>query len=236
MPKFFVISDVHSFYTPMKEALDAAGFNPDDENHWLISCGDNFDRGNKSVEVLRYLRQLQRKILIKGNHEWLLEECCSRGYPELHDYSNGTVKTIKQLGHGDLFEARADYAWNRVRSLIKDMCFFYETQKYIFCHSWIPDGTEWRYASEREWNQAMWLNPFERAVRDRNRGLNKVIVHGHWHASAGWAGREGTPEFGEGACFEPFYGEGHIAIDACTAHTHKVNCLVLEDGWVAQSQ
>lgn len=38
MPKFFVISDVHSFYTPMKEALDAAGFDPDDEDHWLISA------------------------------------------------------------------------------------------------------------------------------------------------------------------------------------------------------
>ena len=71
MPKFFVISDVHSFYTPMKEALDAAGFDPDDEDHWLISCGDNFDRGSESVEVLRYLRRLQRKILIKGNHELL---------------------------------------------------------------------------------------------------------------------------------------------------------------------
>lgn len=236
MPKFFVISDVHSFYTPMKEALDAAGFDPDDEDHWLISCGDNFDRGSESVEVLRYLRRLQRKILIKGNHELLLEEYCSRGYPEPHDYHNGTVYTVNQLGHGDFFSERADYAWNRVRSLIKDMRFFYETQHYIFVHSWIPDGAEWRDAGEQEWNQAVWLNPFEQAHRDRGRNIGKTIVHGHWHASAGWAGREGTPEFGEGACFEPFYGEGHIAIDACTVHTHKVNCLVLEDEWLAQSQ
>jgi hypothetical protein len=28
--KLFVISDIHSFYTPMIEALNAAGFNKDD--------------------------------------------------------------------------------------------------------------------------------------------------------------------------------------------------------------
>ena len=45
MPKFFVISDVHGFYNEMREALDEAGFDPNNENHLLISCGDNWDRG-----------------------------------------------------------------------------------------------------------------------------------------------------------------------------------------------
>lgn len=231
MPKFFVISDVHSFYTPMKEAIDNAGFDPNNENHWLITCGDNFDRGDESVEVLHYLRQLPRKILIKGNHEELLEECYARGYPELHDYGNGTVKTIKQLGYGDSFEEKVDYTWNRVRTMIKDMPFFFETQQYIFTHSWIPSGPDWRQADEAAWHRAIWENPFQCAACDCTCTLEKTIVHGHWHASAGWAAREGKPEFGEGACFDPFYGKGHIAIDACTAHTNKVNCLVLEDEW-----
>lgn len=36
-------------------------------------------------------------------------------------------------------------------------------------------------------------------------------------------------EFGEDADFSPYYGPGIIAIDACTAFSGKVNCLVMED-------
>jgi hypothetical protein len=36
-------------------------------------------------------------------------------------------------------------------------------------------------------------------------------------------------ERGAGADFSPYYGEGIIAIDASTANSGKVNCIVLED-------
>ena len=48
-------------------------------------------------------------------------------------------------------------------------------------------------------------------------------------ASAGWARAEGRSEFGEDAKFEPYYGDGYIAIDGMTAISHKVNILVIED-------
>lgn len=58
----------------------------------------------------------------------------------------------------------------------------------------------------------------------------KTIVCGHWHTSYGHSKYEhkGT-EFGEDADFSPYYGPGIIAIDACTAFSGKVNCLVIED-------
>jgi hypothetical protein len=58
---------------------------------------------------------------------------------------------------------------------------------------------------------------------------DKTVVFGHWHCSTGWAKAEGCSEFDEDAKFEPYYGDGFIAIDACTAHSGKVNVLVLED-------
>jgi hypothetical protein len=59
---------------------------------------------------------------------------------------------------------------------------------------------------------------------------DKTVVCGHWHASYGHAIIEGRcNEFGEGADFSPFFGDGIIAIDACTKVSGKVNCLVLED-------
>ena len=101
MPKFFVTSDIHSFCTPLKKALDKKGFDPNNEDHWLVVCGDVFDRGDESKEVLYFLMSLERKILVKGNHEWLLEQCVneiSRGVvPGRHHFSNGTIKTICQF-------------------------------------------------------------------------------------------------------------------------------------------
>ena len=96
--KLFCVSDVHSFYTPLKKALDEAGFEKDNPSHYLVSCGDAFDRGSESEEVLHFLMSLERKILVKGNHDSLLEELCMREFPYNHDISNGTVRTVNSLG------------------------------------------------------------------------------------------------------------------------------------------
>ena len=60
----------------------------------------------------------------------------------------------------------------------------------------------------------------------------KTIVCGHWHTSWGHHIVDGTPVNGPGANFGPFYAEGIIAIDACTALTRKVNVVALEDEFV----
>lgn len=36
-------------------------------------------------------------------------------------------------------------------------------------------------------------------------------------------------EFGAGEDFSPYYADGIIALDACTGHSKMVNCIVLED-------
>lgn len=36
-------------------------------------------------------------------------------------------------------------------------------------------------------------------------------------------------EFGDVADFSPYYGPGIIALDACTAYSGMVNCLVIDD-------
>ena len=100
MAKLFVVSDIHSFYTPLMEALNEKGFDPNNDNHWLIVCGDAFDRGNESEEVFRFLMSLERKILIRGNHDILLEACCKRGFAHPYGYDdlNGTTRTINDIG------------------------------------------------------------------------------------------------------------------------------------------
>ena len=250
--KLFVFSDAHSFYTPLKEALDKAGFDPDNEEHWLISCGDVFDRGPESEEVLHYLMSIERKILVKGNHDNLLWDCCMRSYPYSNDESNGTVRTINDLGgarEGKPFGMCCDTTWYRLAGYRELLVPYFETKNYIFVHSWIPCKVtervhpadkwitlldkeymeDWRNANIVEWDDALWGNPFVLAEQGLNK-TGKTIVFGHWHCSAGHRMLGNcNDEFGRYAIWEPFYGEGIIGIDRCTAHTGKVNVLVLED-------
>lgn len=246
MPKFFVTSDIHSYYKEFITALKGAGFDENNENHWLIVCGDCFDRGPDSSAVFKYLRDLPRKVLIFGNHEQLLVDCCERGYAEAHDIHNGTARTIFNLGYGDDFEDACKYTLKKIRPFLDGMVNYLETKNYIFVHSWIPvvnkDGLpahytknrkfefdpNWREASQKEWDAATWGNPFDMAERGLNQ-TGKSIIFGHWHCSTGWALAEGRSEFGDDAKFDPYYGDSFIGVDACTAHSGKCNVIVIED-------
>ena len=141
MPKFFVISDVHSYYDEMKKALDEAGFDPWNSDHWLISCGDNFDRGKKPIEVMHYLQGLPRKVLVRGNHESLLQDLCERGYYHSYDISNGTYDTVCEFGGAGLgrsFEECCIITEQRIKNFIYSMKNYFETKNYIFVHSFVP--------------------------------------------------------------------------------------------------
>lgn len=250
MPKFFVTSDIHSYFNEFMTALNNAGFDENNENHYLVVCGDCFDRGPDSAKVLKYLKALPRKVLVKGNHEQLLLECCERGYPMQHDISNGTVQTIFQLGYGIEFDDMCRYTLLKVRPFIDGMVNYFETKNHIFVHSWVPvinkDGLpahytrgrsfgfnpDWRNANQEEWDDAMWGNPFDMA--DRGLMPDKMVVFGHWHCSTGWATSEGCSEFGADAKFDPYYGDGFISIDACTAHSSKCNVIVIEDEFLEE--
>lgn len=254
MAKLFCVSDIHGFYDELIAALNEAGFDKDNPEHWLISCGDHFDRGWQPVEVMRFLRSLPRKVIIKGNHEQLLKECCDNGYPESYDYSNGTVNTVVAFSskEDEYFADAASRTWKRVKPFIDEMVNYFETEKYIFVHSWIPltckdnlpkyytrnrvfeFNPNWRDANQEEWDAAMWGNPFDMAEKGFNQ-TGKTIVFGHWNCSAGWAKDENRSEFGADAKFDPYHGDGFISIDGCVAHTKKCNVLVLEDNFTIQN-
>ena len=54
MNKYFVVSDVHGFYDEMIKALNEAGWDKNNPNHYIISCGDVFDRGTQPKEVMKF--------------------------------------------------------------------------------------------------------------------------------------------------------------------------------------
>lgn len=206
---------------------------------------------------LKGLLREGRLILIRGNHEDLMEamitdiaSCHPVG--EIHEM-NGTWDTAVQLS-GLPREIAARYPLE-VAGRVRDSAFwrellpacvdYFETERYVFVHGWLPcyreppaelpEGVlhcrpDWREATAREWKQARWFNGMECACVSCYGLEGKTTVCGHWHTSYGHAKieRRGS-EYGSDADFSPFYGKGIIALDACTAHSGLVNCIVLED-------
>lgn len=155
MLKYFAVSDIHSFYTPLMTALSEKGFELNNKEHILVVCGDAFDRGDETIQVFEFLKQMKeqdRLVYITGNHEDLLFECMTEiSYgktPGSHHFSNGTVKTICQFtGENewivyrpttDLVE-RIFESTQEVRDFIRENSVdYFELGDKLFVHSWIP--------------------------------------------------------------------------------------------------
>lgn len=250
--KFFVTSDIHSFFDIFHKSLIDAGFDENNEEHYLIVCGDYFDRGPQSREVMDYLMKLPRKILIKGNHEDLAEDLIKRRYPYDYDIQNGTVSTVLQFNgvkqtNIEHFPPMVDKFAEETKEFLSSLVNYFETENYVFVHGWIPTITltlyekmekksthykymhDWRDATEDEWFDARWLCPVQ-MYKEKLTIPDKTIVCGHWHTSAAHYYLHGNgTEWGKDAIFAPFYDKGIIMIDAGTTYSGTCNVIVLED-------
>ena len=196
-------------------------------------------------------------ILVRGNHEDLLEDLVDNldRYGELdlhvsHHYRNRTVHTVCDIARCSVGAMTAIPHQIRARMrqtpfmryVMPAMLDYFETEHYVFVHGWIPlanvapDGApsqfvydaDWRDASLPRWQKARWYNGMEMAAK----GLivpDKTVVCGHYHCSWGHHFAGTSEEFSPDADFSPYYADGVIAIDACTAYSGRVNVLVVDD-------
>lgn len=210
--KIFVCSDLHSFFTPFKAALDEKGFEPNNPEHLLVVCGDVFDRGTESVAMFEFLDKLKNVVMVRGNHEDLLVDLLSRGYSERHDISNGTTTTVADLVRlTGTNPSSTREVCSEVKKLIMPfldkMVNYFETKNYVFVHGWIPCDAadkfastpwyqngrkfkynpDWRDCSDLEWDAARWINGIDAGFVKKEKALepDKTIVCGHWHSSYG---------------------------------------------------
>lgn len=250
--KLFVMSDIHSFYDAMMAALEKNGFDISNEDHHIVVCGDLFDRGPDAIKTFEFMKDMGdrgRLTYVCGNHEELFYDCLNEiqahRWVSGHHIGNGTLDTFIQftgmnkydLGTGLYDKGHFKDAVEPVLDFFADNCVdFAEIGDYVFVHGWIPcdlhgNVDDWENG---DWSNARWKNGMECWKRGA-RLPGKTIVCGHIHASWGHSHlHQDRKEFPQKnrvdwqKSFEPFIDEGIIAIDACTAYTGFVNCIVLD--------
>lgn len=223
--RIFAVSDIHGHAALLEEALKKAGYDRDDPGHLLVCCGDLFDRGTENLAVLKFFECVERKVMIKGNHEERMLEILYTGRLEPHDFHNGTIVTIREL-FGTYavvdplypidFDGK-DGMIRRLEDLIGEMRNYFETKHYVFLHGWLPNEggkviSKWREATEDQWSAARWTW-WTRGCEMPGRREKKTIVCGHYYTPDG----------------DIHHGDGFIAIDAGTVFRGRVNVLVLDD-------
>ena len=263
--KYFVFSDVHGFYDLLIGKLNSEGFDINNPNHMLISLGDNFDRGPQNYLVYSFLKQMKDKnkiILLRGNHEDLLLNMINTNTANYYDITNGTYQTINEFSiryfgkfGDDLFFNGFELLYQELKNdgvldLIYDMKDYYETDNYVFTHGFIPVlkddeynpiyDEDWRKSDRKKFKEARWTNGISMSINYNIGVPNKKIVIGHWHTSYGHVRKNNNKEnlksykeleFSSDANFNIYTDKNIIAIDACTAHTNKINVLVVEDNY-----
>ena len=235
--KIFALSDIHGHATLMKQALLSAGFDKDNDDHFLVVLGDLFDRGSENRAVWEYLRGVKNKVIIRGNHEDILEKSLISGVVNELQFANGTASTLLEF-----FRNYSGGAYLRalsgVESDLRDRLLrhinatydYFETENYIFVHGFLPISPEgsldgYTYADGVEWHKARWDRWPYRYGRFEI-PLGKTLVVGHTPTGYYAAGFEEGRQTGD---YSIFYGERMIAIDGGTVNSGIVNVLVLED-------
>lgn len=252
MAKWFVTSDIHSYFNVFHAALLEKGFEIDNPDHKLIVCGDLFDRGDQTVQLFEFVKSLgDRFVYIRGNHEDLLFDCMEEiragKVPSSHHFHNGTVKTICQFcGENEWIvydPTWRDKIYDTMQPILdwinEKSVDYFEIGDYVFVHGWVPchQGLDdFRNATKEDWERARWENGMEMWRYPRCRVEDKTVVCGHWHCSYGWSHirqeRKEWPSYsrkGWQKSFESFVDDGIMAIDACTAYSGMCNVIMIEE-------
>lgn len=119
----YVMSDIHGCYDRLNETLSLISLSNEDE---LILAGDYVDRGNQSLEVLRWIASKPENVtFLKGNHDAQFAHYVRRiAYTAVslaadHDFSD--TDTLMEAYDLAEYHAMRDYEWFDAYGTISDL-------------------------------------------------------------------------------------------------------------------
>ena len=250
--KYFVFSDAHGDYKALMKAVKEYGYQPQNPDHTLVSCGDNFgraDTGAGSRGIYEYLTDKDHAnppICLMGNHELILKNILLQRSISTVDILNGEHLTIYSfLGmkpdEVELTPYAIDYvSKSSVTDWLLSRPFYFETEHYIFLHGFLPfdwDNTQFitqnfESVSQKTWEEACWSPTPTMIDAFKNhfpQGLDKWVVFGHWHT---YDLRMAFGSETNGEDKDSLWRNEKlklIGLDNCTVLSHRIEMLVIED-------
>ena len=257
--KYFVVSDTHAHHTEMLNGLERAGFDPTNDNHFLIVVGDITDRGHEALAHILYLKDLVDKnkaVVLKGNHDNFILGFLKNIDQSFNWMHNGLNTTLDDLLHETKsFEMYCIFTdkemntstfgeWQRIgaakikkefswlKDWIQNLPDYYETKNYAFTHGIVNQNVEdWRNS---DWSDCHWARPGD--YINFHNPTGKHLVVGHLNASLmKYVRKYGSDNEYDVYTYEPeneIYYDDNIDtyfLDSCTILSKKVNVLVIED-------
>lgn len=254
--KLFVVSDIHGDYQALIEGLTKAGFDEDNSEHLLVSCGDAFDRGRESLAVYKFLKKLTDKdkaVVLMGNHTEMLYQYLDGTVNIPWNYLlNGTNETLADFLHQSVpFEtwcilekkineptardfaewldgARKDIneEFPELLSWLKTRPYYFETEHYIFTHAAIDVKAQDWHKPNIPWDVLIWDDGSFFGKDIPN--TNKTVCIGHVGTNS--LRKRYHVGFTDDKWSILRRPDGKvIALDATTIYSHQVNVLVVED-------
>lgn len=120
----YAIGDVQGCYDELRQLLNLIKFKPQVDVLWF--CGDLVNRGPKSLEVLRYVRDLPNKVVILGNHD--LHLLSIEAHPRFIHFEDTLQKLVEAPDCAELC------AWLRQQPLLH----YDEALNYVMVHAGLP--------------------------------------------------------------------------------------------------
>lgn len=222
----YIISDIHGCKKQYLELLEKIKFS--DQDHLYI-LGDSVDRGEQSIEVLRYIMKQKNITYILGNHDYILYLFIKKAGLNLDNFENDEIKwTLKfwQYDGGlptiEGFLALSEYEKKEIFEFIENANVYDEIEhdgkRYILSHAGIMNFEE-----EKPLEEYSYEDFFEGRMDYDTRYYqdeNVYIVSGH------------TPTVYLRKDRKPlvFQENGHIAIDCGCVYGGNLAAFCIESG------
>ena len=236
MPKVFIVSDVHGHFTQLQKALSEAGFDEQDEQHFLLSLGDHFDRGRENAEVYTYLRRLQEKKkaeALLGNHDTFLLEFFEKQDDRVrfniaHNGFGATLESFSGIPYEgpaslDIMRRRIHSRYPKLYDWLRERPLFLERGPYIFVHGGI-DGSDpnWRETPGHDlvWNYQSEMPGIE--------GRTLVVGHERTVMIRMKRGEVRSIDPGAPALFDVIEEADRVFIDGAVEFSGRINVYTLE--------
>lgn len=229
--KYFLFSDIHGEYNGLINALRNSGFDEDNESHILIGVGDYFDRGVDTVKVLEFIKKyhdLNRILLIKGNHDdMLIDYLSGRDNGIFNMRYNGFLQTVEDLYGNEVIDPAKEY--NHVKytintkypwllEFLKNMEEQINLGEYIITHA----GYKLDILTDT-WVVDNWTDT-RKFVKEFVGEPGKIYVFGHFsNQTLNELFRDSEDDYGM------FRYKSFIGLDATTILTKKCNILIIEE-------